>query len=93
MHINNYCLKCKSKIPGSLASKESACNAGDLGLIPGLGDPLEKEMATYSSNPLQYSCLENPRDGGAWWAAVYGITQSWTRLKRLSSSSSALMMG
>ena len=38
--------------------------------------------------PLQYSCLENPRDGGAWWAAVYGVTQSWTRLKRLSSSSS-----
>ena len=34
-----------------------------------------------------YMCLENPRDGGAWWAAVYGVTQSWTRLKRLSSSS------
>ena len=40
-----------------------------------------------SGNPLQYSCLENPRDGGAWWAAVYGVTQSRTRLKRLSSSS------
>ena len=39
-------------------------------------------------NPLRYSCLENPRDGGAWWAAVYGVAQSWTRLKRLSSSSS-----
>ena len=38
-------------------------------------------------NPLQCSCLENPRDGGAWWAAVYGVTQSRTRLKRLSSSS------
>ena len=38
-------------------------------------------------NPLQCSCLENPRDGGAWWAAVYGVTQSWTRLKQLSSSS------
>ena len=38
--------------------------------------------------PLQCSCLENPGDGGAWWAAVYGVTQSWTRLKRLSSSSS-----
>ena len=34
-----------------------------------------------SGNPLQCSCLENPRDGGAWWAAVYGVTQSWTRLK------------
>ena len=38
-------------------------------------------------NPLQCSCLENPRDGGAWWAAIYGVTQSRTRLKRLSSSS------
>ena len=40
-----------------------------------------------NGNPLQYSCLENPRDRGAWWAAVYGVAQSWTRLKRLSSSS------
>ena len=42
-----------------------------------------------NGNPLQCSCLENPRDGGAWWAAVYGVTQSWTRLKQLSSSSSS----
>ena len=42
-----------------------------------------------NGNPLQCSCLENPRDSGAWWAAVYGVTQSWTRLKRLSSSSSS----
>ena len=42
-----------------------------------------------SGNPLQYSCLENPRDGGAWWAAVYGVAQSRTRLKKLSSSSSS----
>ena len=40
-----------------------------------------------NGNPLQYSCLENPRDGGAWRAAVYGVTQSRTRLKQLSSSS------
>ena len=40
-----------------------------------------------NGNPLQWSCLENPRDGGAWWAAVYGVAQSRTRLKRLSSSS------
>ena len=38
-----------------------------------------------NGNPLQCSCLENPRDGGAWWAAIYGVTQSWTRLKWLSS--------
>ena len=42
-----------------------------------------------NGNPLQCSCLENPRDGGAWWAAVYGVTQSRTRLKLLSSSSSS----
>ena len=41
-----------------------------------------------NGNPPQCSCLENPRDGGAWWAAVYGVAQSRTRLKRLSSSSS-----
>jgi len=41
-----------------------------------------------NGNPLQCSCLENPRDGGAWWAAIYGVAQSRTRLKRLSSSSS-----
>ena len=39
-----------------------------------------------NGNPLQCSCLENPRDGGAWWAAVYEVTQSWTRLTQLSSS-------
>ena len=42
-----------------------------------------------NGNPLQYSCVENPRDGGAWWAAVCGVAQSQTRLKRLSSSSSS----
>ena len=42
-----------------------------------------------NGSPLQCSCLENPRDGGAWWAAVYGVTQSRTRLKRLSSNSSS----
>ena len=40
-----------------------------------------------NGNSLQCSCLENPRDGGTWWAIVYGVAQSWTRLKRLSSSS------
>ena len=43
-----------------------------------------------NGNPLQCSCLENPRDRGAWWASVYGVAQSWTRLKRLSSSSSSV---
>ena len=44
-----------------------------------------------NGNPLQCSCLENPRDGGVWWAAVYGVAQSWTRLKRLSSSSKTVL--
>ena len=43
-----------------------------------------------NGNPLQCSCLENPRDRGAWWAAVFGVAQSQTRLKRLSSSSSCM---
>ena len=42
-----------------------------------------------NGNPLQCSCLENPRDGGAWWAAIYGVAQSQTRLKQLSSSTSS----
>ena len=46
-----------------------------------------------NGNPLQCSCLENPRDGGAWWAAVYGVAQSRTQLKRLSSSSSIYLQG
>ena len=45
-----------------------------------------------NGNPLQHSCLENPRDGGAWWAAVYGVAWSRTRLKWLSSSSRALIL-
>ena len=44
-----------------------------------------------NGTPLQYSCLENPRDRGAWWAAVYGVAQRWTQLKRLSSSNSFLI--
>ena len=43
-----------------------------------------------NGNPLQCSCLENPRDGGAWWAAVYGVAKSWTQLKQLSSSKALL---
>ena len=45
-----------------------------------------------NGNPLRCSCLENPRDGGAWWAAVYGVAQSQTQLKWLSSSSSSVLL-
>ena len=58
--------------PGGSDSKVSACNEGDLGLIPGLGRSPEEG----NGNPLQYSCLENPMDGGAWWATVYGVAKS-----------------
>ena len=56
--------------------KASACNAGDLGSIPGLG----RSPGVGKGNPLQYSCLENPTDGGAWWATVHGVAKSRTRL-------------
>ena len=60
-----------------LHGKASVYNAGDLGLIPGLG----RSPREGNGNPLQYSCLENPREGGAWWAAIYGVAQSQTQLK------------
>ena len=60
-----------------------AGDARDMGLIPGLA----RSPGEGNGNPLQCSCLEDPMDGGAWWAAVYGVAQSWTRLKRFSSSS------
>ena len=57
-------------------SKESACDAGDLGLIFGSG----RSPGEGNGNPLQYSCLENSMDGGPWWATVHGVAKSWTRL-------------
>ena len=57
-----------------LNGKESLCNAGDLVLSRGQEDPLEQGMAMQ----LQYSCLENPMDRGAWQVAVHGITNNWT---------------
>ena len=59
---------------GGSDCKESACNAGDLGLVPGLGISLEEG----SGNPLQYSCLESSMDRGAWWAAVQEVAKSQT---------------
>ena len=60
--------------PGDSDSKESACNVGDLGLIPGLGG----SPGEGNGNPLQYSCLENPIDRGAWRATVHGVAESQT---------------
>ena len=61
-------------LPGRSDSKESACNAGDLGLIPGMG----RSLGEGNGKPLQYCCLENPMDRGAWWATVHRVTKSWT---------------
>ena len=61
-------------LPWWLSGEESACNVGDLCSIPGSGrSPGERH-----GNPLQYSCLENYMDRGAWWATVYAVTKSWT---------------
>ena len=57
--------------PCSSVGKESACNAGDLGSIPGLG----RFPGEGNGNPLQYSCLENPMDREAWWATFYGVAR------------------
>ena len=65
--------------PGGSDGKESAWNAADLISIPGLGRSGEG-----NGNPLQYSCLENPMDGGAWKAAVHGVAKSWTRLSNFT---------
>ena len=62
--------------PGGSEVKAPACNLGDLGSIPGLG----RFPGKGNGNPVQYSCLENPMDRGAWWATVHGVTKSWTRL-------------
>ena len=61
---------------GGSDSKESACNARDLGLIPGLRRFLEEG----NGNPFQHSCLENPMDRGAWWGTVHGVTKNWIQL-------------
>ena len=72
--------------PGSLDGKASAYNAGDPGSIPGSG----RSPGEGNGNSLQYSCLENPMDGGAWWATVHGVAKNRTRLSDFSSSQLSL---
>ena len=73
-------------LPRWLNIKESTCQTGGACLNPGLGRSSGKE----NGNPLQHSCLENPMDRGAWWAAVHQVSKSRTRLTWLSSSSTKL---
>ena len=61
-------------IPGGSDGKELACKVGDPGSISGLG----RSPGEGNGNPLQYSCLENPMDTGAWWATVHGVAESDT---------------
>ena len=71
MHIYTHTHR---SFPCSSVSKESACNAGDPCSIPGL----ERSPEGRNGNPLQYCCLENPMDRGAWQATVHVVTKSWT---------------
>ena len=67
-------LKSQGALPGGSDGKESACNAGDPGLIPGL----RRSPGEGNGYIIQYSCLENPMDSGAWWAIVHGVAVSDT---------------
>ena len=73
-HSGFICLD--NRLPQQLSGKESACNAGDTGSIPGSGRSPEGG----NGNPLQYSCLGNLKDRGAWRAIVHRVAKSWTRL-------------
>ena len=64
-------------LPGGSVVKTPPANAEDVGLIPGSG----RSPGEGHGNPLQYSCLENPTDRGAWWATVHRVAKSQTRLK------------
>ena len=65
--------------PGSSVVKNLCASAGDMGLILRLGKiPRERSLGERNDNPLHCYCLENPTDGGAWWASVHGVTKSWT---------------
>ena len=69
LYIYTYIIVGVGGLPSGSDGKESACNAGGMGSIPRLG------RSPGEGNPLQYSCLENPMDGGAWWATVYGVAK------------------
>ena len=68
--------------PGGSDDEESACNAGDLGLIPELG----RSPGEGNGYPLHYSYLENPMDRGAWWATVHVVAKNWTQLSDFHSN-------
>ena len=76
--VSSFCIsRALTGFPGGSEGKASGCNARDRGSIPGQG----RSPGEGNGNPLQYSCLENPRPGGAWWATVHGTARTWTRLR------------
>ena len=83
MVILGYVLNPPRGLPQWLSGKESACNAGYVGLIPGLG----RSPGGGNGSPLQYSCQEFPVDRGAWQATVHTVAKSWKQLKQLSMHS------
>ena len=79
----------RNRSPWWLSGKESACNAGDAGWIPGS----VKSPGGGYDNPFQYSRLENPMDRGAWRATVHGVAQSQTQLKQLNTHTCRVLPG
>ena len=86
LYIHVICIYNLMDFPGCPDGKGSAYNVGDPGSIPGPG----RSPREGNDNPPQYSCLENPMDGGAWWATVHGVTKSWTRLSDFTFFHSAI---
>ena len=74
--------------PCSSVGKESACSAGDPGSIPVLG----RSPGEGNGNPLQYSCLDNSMDRGAWWVTVHGVTKEWGMTLQLNTTSSVQLL-
>ena len=74
--VFNHLLAGQCGLSNGSEGKESSCNVGELSSVPRLG----RSPGGGHGNPLQYSCLENPRDRRVWWATVRGVTESWRRL-------------
>ena len=72
--IHGQSIPCHLLCPHGSGDKESTCNAGDLGLMP----RMERPSGEGNGNPLQYSCLQNSMDRGAWWVTDLGIAKGWT---------------
>ena len=77
-----YTCVCVCIFSGGSVGKESSCNVGDLGSIPGL----RRSSGEGKGNPFEYSCLENPMGRGAWWGTVHEVTKSWTQFSDQTST-------